>query len=70
MSEMAKWAQREIPLAVAFCCREYMVSMLHLVPPCTECGMTPIYEGDSPYRLVVETHVNPFVDALAYRVAS
>lgn len=38
--------QRELPLAVVRCCRAYVVSMLHPVPACPECGLTPFYERD------------------------
>ena len=35
---------RELPLAVVRCCTAYVVSMMHPVPQCTSCGLTPSFE--------------------------
>lgn len=46
--------QRELPLARVRCCTAYVVSMLHAVPPCHRCGLTPAYEGTTLWYLGVD----------------
>lgn len=43
--------QRELPLAVVRCCTAYIVSLLHPVPRCGVCGLTPSYERDTLWYL-------------------
>jgi hypothetical protein len=44
--------QRELPLAVAACiCREYVISLLHPVPACPDCSLTPSYVRDTLWYL-------------------
>ena len=44
---------RELPLAIAECCTRYVVSMLHPVPRCHECGQTPAYREDTTWWLEI-----------------
>jgi hypothetical protein len=46
--------QRELPLAIVRCCTVYVVSMLHAVPQCTHCGLTPFFEHETPWFLGVD----------------
>ena len=47
--------QRELPLALVRCaCRPYMVSMLHAVPKCPDCGITPWFERETSWYLSLE----------------
>lgn len=40
--------ERELPLALVRCvCTSYVVSMLHAVPLCPECGLTPWFERET-----------------------
>ena len=43
--------QRELPLAIARCCTAYVVSLMHPVPRCAWCGLTPAYESDTLWYL-------------------
>lgn len=44
--------QRELPLARVRCaCRAYVVSMLHPVPQCWDCGLTPTFECETLWYL-------------------
>ena len=43
--------QRELPLVRVRCCRAYVVSVLHPVPRCHACGITPTYECDTLWYL-------------------
>jgi hypothetical protein len=44
--------QRELPLALVRCvCGPYVVSMLHAVPACRECGLTPWFERETQWSL-------------------
>jgi hypothetical protein len=36
--------QRELPLTRVRCCTVYVVSMLHPVPACDNCGVTPSWD--------------------------
>lgn len=43
--------QRELPLAIVRCCTAYVVSMLHAVPRCSQCGTTPAFERTTLWYL-------------------
>lgn len=45
-------APRELPLALVRCvCGPYVVSMLHAVPRCRECGIQPWFERETTWAL-------------------
>lgn len=44
---------RELPLVIVECCTRYVVSAMHAVPQCGECGVTPIYVCDTTWWLEV-----------------
>lgn len=47
--------QRELPLVRVRCaCRPYVVSVMHPVPRCTDCGLTPTYDCDTLWYLGVD----------------
>lgn len=46
--------QRELPLAIVRCCTAYVVSMLHAVPACGHCGLTPSFECTTTWALALE----------------
>jgi len=42
---------RELPLVIVQCCTRYVVSSLHPVPACPECGQTPAFVCETSWWL-------------------
>lgn len=45
---------RELPLVIVKCCTRYVVSAIHPVPPCHECGLTPTFYAWTTWWLELE----------------
>lgn len=45
---------REVPLIVVECCTRYVVSEMHLVPPCPKCEEIPQYLADTTWWLGID----------------
>lgn len=48
---MIEMLARELPLVIVACCTRYVVSELHPVPACHECGEIPTFVGRTDWWL-------------------
>lgn len=44
---------RQLDLVIVACCTRYVVTLMHLVPPCHRCGEIPQYRCDTQWWLEV-----------------